>query len=55
MFNPSYMLLPKKVDLIPKKQDCKKDAFVTFGFSGFEVVFALLTKVITFHVQVFKV
>lgn len=31
IFDPSLMLLPTEVDPIPKKQNCKKDAFVALA------------------------
>lgn len=55
IFDSGLILLPAKVDLIPKKQDCKKDAFMIFGFSSFEKVFVLLTKVVTFYVYISKI
>lgn len=55
IFDLSLMLLSAKVDLIPEEQGCKRDAFVTLGLSGFEMVFVLVTKVVAFHVQVSKV
>lgn len=50
-----FMLLPAEFDLIPEEWDFKKDTFVAFGLNGFKIVLALLTKVIIFYAQVFKV
>lgn len=54
-FNPGLILLPAEVNLILEEQSYKRYAFVTLGFSDFEIVFALLIKVVIFHVQVLKV
>lgn len=50
--DPDVMLLSTKVDPISKEQSCKKEAFVAFRFSNFEIVLALLTKVVIFDMQV---
>lgn len=54
-FEPGLILLLAKADFIPKKQSCQKDAFITLGLSGFEIVFALSIEVEILHVQVFKI
>lgn len=53
-FDSGFMLLSAKIDLISKKRICKRDAFVVFSSSGFKIVLALLTKGVTFHIQVSK-
>lgn len=52
LFFSCLVLLPLKVDPISKEQSCKRDAFKAHGPSCFKMVLALLTEVITFHVQV---
>lgn len=54
-FNPSLILLPTKVDFILEEQDYKRDAFLAFDFSSFEIVFVLPIEVITFYIQISKV
>lgn len=54
-FNLSLILLPTEVNLIPKEKNYKKDVFVAFSPSSFKIIFALLTKVIAFEIQVSKV
>lgn len=45
-----FMLLLIEVNLIPEKQNCKKNAFVAFGSSDFKIVFTLSTKIILFYI-----
>lgn len=47
------MLLPIEVDLIIKKQSRKKDVLVACSTGYMEIIFALLTKVVAFYLQVF--
>lgn len=51
-FNPVLILLPTKKDFILEKKSYKKYVLMVFSFSYFEIVFALLIKVVIFHVQV---
>lgn len=44
-----------EVNLISKKQGCKKDAFVIFYFSDFKIVLVLSVNIKTLYIQVFKV
>ena len=46
------MLLPAIVNAILQKGHCKRYAFVALYLIGLEIVFALLTEIITFHVQI---
>lgn len=55
LFDTDLILLPAEVDPIPEKRDCKRDAFIAFGFSSFEMVLALLIEIIAFYMQVPKV
>ncbi len=52
VFNPVLVLLPIKKDLILKEGGCKRYAFMIFSSSCFEMVFALLTEVVIFYMQV---
>lgn len=54
-FDTGLILLLGEIDLILKKLNCKKDAFITFYFSSFKIVFTLLTKILIFYQQVFKI
>lgn len=54
-FNLSFVLLLAKVDPIPEEQDCKRDVLVARGTGCIKIVFALLTEVIIFYMQVFLV
>lgn len=51
--NLGFILLLAETNLFFEKQSYKKDMFVIFKVNGFEMVFALLAKVVTFHI--FKV
>lgn len=55
VFNLGLVLLPAEVNSSPEKQGCKRDAFVDYGNSRIEMIFALLTKVIALYIQVFIV
>lgn len=50
-FNLGFMLLPAKVDSIAKEQSCKRNALAIRGTGCMKIIFALLTKVLTFHVK----
>lgn len=52
IFDLVFMQLPTKKDSILKKRGCKKYAFIVFNFSYFKIVLTLLTKVITFYIEV---
>lgn len=49
----NFMLLLAKVDLILKKLDYKENVLMACGFGHIKIIFALLIKVITFHIQAF--
>lgn len=49
------MFLLPKINFILEKQTYKKDTFMIFGFNNFEIVFNLLTKVVIFYIQDFKI
>lgn len=53
-YNPGFILLLVEVEFILEKWDYKKDVFIPFNFSGFEIVFASSTEVVTFYLQVFQ-
>lgn len=40
-FNQNFVLLLAKIDLIPKKQGCKKDALAICSSSHIKIVFIL--------------
>ena len=46
-----FMLLPTEIDAIPQKRDCKRNSVWLGGSADGKMVFALLTKVITFYVK----
>lgn len=46
------ILLLSKIDPISKKQGCKKDAFIAYSSSHFEIVLALLAKIIIFYKKI---
>lgn len=50
--DPILVLLQMKEDPVLKKEGCKKYAFVAFDSSHFEMVLALLTEVVVFHMRV---
>lgn len=55
MFNLGFILLLAEIDLISEEQSYKRNAFVAFSSNNFEIIFALLTKVKTFHMQIPKI
>lgn len=52
-FNLCFILLIMEVDLIAEKQSNKKIAFRVRGISYIEIILELLTKIVTFYMQVF--
>lgn len=50
--DPDHVLLPAEVHPITKEQGCKRYALVALGSSSLEMVLALLTEVVAFHVRV---
>lgn len=52
MFIPSFILLPPIENAVFQKSFCKKYVFVSLIFSTLKIVFALQTKLITFHVKI---
>lgn len=49
-FNLSLVLLPVKIDFIPKKQSRKRDTLVAHSIGYIKIIFALLIKVITLYI-----
>lgn len=49
-FNLGFLLLLVETDLIPKKQNCKKDALVAYGIGRVKIIFILLTKILALHI-----
>lgn len=54
-FNLSLMLLSAKVNPIPKKQGCKKDAFIPYITGCVKIIFVLLADLVTLYIQAFIV
>lgn len=50
-----FILLPAESGSFPEKRGYKSDAFINSSSSNFEIILPLLTKLITFHGQVFIV
>ena len=50
--NPVFVLLPAKKNPILEKKSCKRYALMALGPSCLKMVFALLTEVIAFYVQI---
>lgn len=51
MFNQCFVLLPAIKDIIFQKDCHKKYAFLALTTSSFKIIFILLIKVVTFHIQ----
>lgn len=49
IFKLNVILLLAEIDLVAKKQNCKKNAFKAYGTSCVEIIFGLLTKIVTFY------
>ena len=52
MLGPDLVLLPAIENTVFQKGHRKRYAFVALSPTGLEMVFALLTEIITFHVQI---
>lgn len=52
-FNLGLMLLPAKVNSIPKERGCKKDALRAYGTGYVKMILALSTKVVVLHMGTF--
>lgn len=52
-FDLSLILLLTEIDPFSKEQGCKKYAFVALRTNCLEIVLALVTEIIAFHMQVF--
>ena len=50
-FNLRFLPLPAKVNLVSKKQGCKKDRFMACSSGRIKMILTLSTKVIAFHMQ----
>ena len=47
----SFLLLLAKIDLVCKKQGCKRDLLVAYSFSCIKIVLTLATKVVVLYIQ----
>lgn len=45
------MLLPAKVDLIPKEQKCKKDTLIAYRSGHIKIILTFAIKIIAFYIQ----
>lgn len=50
-FNLRFVLLPLKVNYIPKEQSRKKYTLRAFGTSRIKIIFAILTKIVAFYMR----
>ena len=50
-FFPRFVLLPAEVDSITEERGRERDAFMARGTSCLEMILALSTEVVTFHMQ----
>ena len=53
LLNLNLVLLSAEVNLILEEQNCKRDALVACGIGCIEIIFTMLTKVVTFYIQAF--
>lgn len=49
--NLDFVLLLAEINLILKKQSCKKNALVTYDTNRVKIILALLTKIISLYIQ----
>lgn len=55
IFDLGLILMPTEVNYILEEQGCKKDLFMAFSSSGFQMVFILPIEIEIFYMQVLKV
>lgn len=49
VFKSNFIFLSAKVDLISKKQSCKKEVFMVYSISCIKIIIILLTKVVKLY------